>query len=134
MHHARSRASHRRVSGCRTYNRAPMHLQVSVPLHFAAEFLMLVVAIGAMFQGLRARSGPGGGLAWVQAAGFGALAVAQILHGYGAWNLNVDSAPALAVIRATGFALILAAARPAAVFGGAAAAPAILVTGGPAPG
>jgi PAS domain S-box-containing protein len=105
-----------------------MHLQISVPLHFASEFLVLVVAVGATFEALRPRPGARGSAAWLQAAGFAALAAGQILHG--ARALDADSAPALAVVRAAAYALLLVGARPSRVLD---AAPALLVAGGREP-
>ncbi|MFN2642481.1 MAG: ATP-binding protein [Actinomycetota bacterium] len=107
-----------------------MQLQISVPLHFAAEFVLLVVTVGAMFEALRTRSAQRNRFAWLQALGFGVLAAAQILHG--SRILDADTDRALAVTRALGYALLLFGARPSLVID-ARAAPAILVAGGVAP-
>lgn len=92
---------------------------LAVPLHFTIEFLgFLVVAGGAFLVPSRPSLIPGTkGNRLVAAAGFTALAAAQILHG-GAFEYAVgDGEELLVAIKTIGFALILmgvmGAARPA---------------------
>lgn len=88
-----------------------MEGQLAVPLHFAAEFLVLVVAIGAALDALRARRHGAGPRALGQAAGFFALAVAQGLHG--ALIAPTDGDLRVVALRGAGFVLLALTARPA---------------------
>ncbi len=83
----------------------------SVPLHFAVEFLALVVAVGASVDALRARRHGAGPWAIGQALGFGALAAAQTLHG--ALIRSADGDPLVVALRSIGFVMLALSARPA---------------------
>ncbi|MBI4728630.1 MAG: HAMP domain-containing protein [Acidobacteria bacterium] len=67
--------------------------QLGVPLHFAAEFLILAVCVATAMDSVRRSRSGGGTAALGRAAGFGLIAVAQVLHGVlivgsdGAWPL-----------------------------------------------
>lgn len=100
-----------------------MEGQLAVPFHFASEFLILAVASGAAFDGIRKWRAGAGAWAAAGALGFAALAAAQVLHG--ALVVVADGAIALVVLRAAAFGLIAFAARPNAVL----VAPAIFVAG-----
>ncbi|HEX9695319.1 MAG TPA: ATP-binding protein [Actinomycetota bacterium] len=83
-----------------------MEGQFVVPFHFAAEFLILAVSVGACLDAVRrARSG-GGARALSQAAGFALLAVAQVVHGARIPGAAEDGAALLILLRAAGFALV----------------------------
>src|SRR5882672_6575398 len=100
--------------------------QLAAPFHFAAEFLILAVFAGAMFDALRASRESGGRGALVRTAGFALLIAAQIVHGTS--TTPGDGTLALVVLRAAGFALVAGGLRPAR----AAALPALFVAGGDA--
>ena len=87
-----------------------MSNQLSLPLHFAAEFLTLVVCLGAAFQSIRARWARTGSMVVAQAAGFIALAVAEALHL--SLVATSDASPLLLVVRTIGFGLLAVGARP----------------------
>ncbi|HVL89656.1 MAG TPA: ATP-binding protein [Actinomycetota bacterium] len=85
-----------------------MEGQLVVPFHFAAEFLILAVSVGACLDAVRrARSG-GGARALSQAAGFALLAVAQVVHGARIPGAAEDGAAIPLLLRAAGFALVAA--------------------------
>jgi len=86
--------------------------QFAVPFHFAVEFLVLVVAIGAALESLRARRHGAGVWTLGQAGGFFSLAAAQVIHG--ALISAADAAPYVLGLRTVAFALLALTARPAA--------------------
>jgi PAS domain S-box-containing protein len=100
-----------------------MEGQLAVPFHFASEFLILAVAVGGAFEGLRKWRGGAGRWAAGQALGFTALVAAEVLHG--SLVVSSDGALSLVVLRSISFGLIALAARPNAVL----VAPAIFVAG-----
>ena len=87
-----------------------MEGQLAAPFHFAVEFLILAVFAGAMFDAMRPSRERAGGVAFVQAAGFASLILAQILHG--TLVLTGDGALPLVIMRGIGFGLIAASMRP----------------------
>ncbi|MHB8513681.1 MAG: sensor histidine kinase [Actinomycetota bacterium] len=83
-----------------------MESQLSVPFHFAAEFLILSVFLGASLDSIRrARSGMG---LWsaAQALGFAVLASAQVLHGARIGGAADDGATIGIALRTAGFLLV----------------------------
>lgn len=105
-----------------------MEGQLAAPFHFAVEFLILAVFAGAMFDAARAARQGNGRIAYVQAAGFFSLIVAQVLHG--TLLLTGDGALPLVILRGIGFGLIAASLRPMPM--AAATLPAVFVAGGDA--
>src|SRR5687767_1237268 len=93
---------------------------LAVPLHFTIEFLgFLVVAGGAFLVPSRPSLVPGTRMnRLVAAAGFAALAAAQILHGGAFESAEGDGDQLLIALKTIGFALILmgivGASRPSA--------------------
>ncbi|MFA5891370.1 MAG: ATP-binding protein [Actinomycetota bacterium] len=105
---------------------------LAVPFHFAVEFLVIVVAIGAALDAVRARRHGAGLWAVGQALGFLSLAVAQYLHG--ALILQADADRTVLALRAAGFLLLALFSRPAAAVlpaftPAAASAPALFFAG-----
>lgn len=84
----------------------------TVPFHFAVEFLVLVVAIGAAFDAVRARKHGAGGWALGQALGFFALALAFGIHG--ALIRPEDADLVVLGIKTGGFLLLALTAHPQA--------------------
>ena len=104
-----------------------MEGRLAVPFHFAAEFLVLVVALGGALDALRARRRGEGTWAHGQAVGFLALAAAQIAHG--SLIAQADSEPLVLGLRTAAFALLALSARPAATTSAVGAAPALILPG-----
>ena len=103
-----------------------MEGQLAAPLHFAAEFLILAVFAGAMFDAVRSARTGAGRVALVRAVGFATLVAAQVLHG--TLVLSGEGSLALVAMRAAGFGLIALSLRPFPEAG----LPAIFVAGGDA--
>lgn len=102
-----------------------MEGRFAVPFHFASEFVVLVVAVGACLDALRARKYGAGLWSIVQALAFALLAAAQIAHG--SLIASEDGGNQVVFLRAASFALLALVARPAAsVLPAVALAPAAL--------
>jgi two-component system sensor histidine kinase ResE len=113
-----------------------MEGRFALPFHFAVEFLVLVVALGAAVDAVRARRAGAHRWAWGQAAGFAILAVAQFLHGgqfgEGSVGAAADAANIVLVLRTIAFGLLAVCAHPEAAispFVSGAALPALFVPG-----
>lgn len=91
---------------------ATMDGRFGVPFHFAVEFLVLVVSLGAALDSIRSRRQGAGPWSLAQAAGFGALAIAQVMHG--SLISPADGGMRVLVVRSIGFGLLAVFARPAA--------------------
>jgi PAS domain S-box-containing protein len=101
-----------------------MEGQLTVPLHFAAEFLILAVAASGCLDAIRRIRSGGGWQAAAQAAGFAVLGTAQVMHG--ALVIRSDGAPVLLVLRTVAFLLVAAGAGMPSPM---AAGPALFVAG-----
>ncbi|MCA1830630.1 MAG: HAMP domain-containing protein [Actinobacteria bacterium] len=87
-----------------------MEGRLAVPFHFAVEFLVLIVAIGAAVDALRARRHGAGVWSLGQALGFLSLAGSEALHG--SLFARADADPVVNVLRGAAFIILALSARP----------------------
>lgn len=104
-----------------------MSSSVTAPLHFAGELFATIVALGAALA-LSRQEGRGRVLRAAGAAGFLALAAAEVVHGA---DFATDTDTVVVSLRTFGYVLLLGALLPAAAGGNAAVA---AFPGGTVPG